>query len=175
MGSAMSSYREEDYKDGDSLVRFPRTKIERLGLLLALVAGMALAGGLVYAGMTQPKRVIAFLDVSTMTQGTFPGRWNPRVGITLASAAAVMLVAFWFTTNPGRKPWFAQKFRLPNRTSIDFRLVMGSALFGIGWGLSGYDPATSLASVLTGSVDAVIFVAMMFLGMLAAIRFSRSS
>ena len=68
---------------------------------------------------------------------------------------------------------FISRFVLPIRTSIDFKLVVGSALFGIGWGIAGYDPGSAVASLLTGSTDAVIFVGTMCLGMLFATRFSR--
>ena len=74
----------------------------------------------------------------------------------------------------GAKPWLAPKFILPRRTSIDFKLVIGAAVFGIGWGLSGYWPGSALASLLTGSVDVAIFVITMCLGMLFAKPFSRT-
>ena len=144
-----------------------------LGVLLAFVAGLLLAGGLVYSGLTQPKRVIGFLDLSTMLQGRFPGRWNPGWGIAVLSAVLVMLPAYWLVRRRGAKPWLAPKFILPRRNSIDFKLVIGSAVFGVGWGLSGYCPGSALASLLTGSVDVVIFVITMCLGMLFAKPFSR--
>lgn len=144
-----------------------------LGVVLAFVAGLVLAGGLVYSGLTQPKRVIGFLDLSTMLQGRFPGRWNPAWGIAVLSAVAVMLLAYWLARRPGAKPWLAPKFSLPRRNSIDFKLVIGSAIFGVGWGLSGYCPGPALASLMTGSVDVVIFVITMCLGMLFAKPFSR--
>lgn len=144
-----------------------------LALLLAGVAGLSFAAGLVLSGMTQPAKVIGFLNLGGMFRGAFPGQWDPSLAFVMAGAVGVTLLAFAVTPKPGKKPWLAKEFVLPTRRDIDRPLVLGAALFGVGWGLSGYCPGPALAALFTGSSDPVIFVAAMAAGMLIAKRFSR--
>ncbi|MFW9620784.1 MAG: DUF6691 family protein, partial [Macromonas sp.] len=86
-------------------------------LLLALVAGVVFALGLVVSGMTQPGKVLGFLNLAGMAQGEFPGAWDPSLGFVMGGAVLVTLVAFWVTPpnaqHPQRQPWLAPKFELP--------------------------------------------------------------
>lgn len=137
-------------------------------LAIACVAGLIFAAGLTLGGMTDPRRVIAFLDMRSMLSGPFPGEWDPTLGLVMLGALAVSLLAFWLTPAYSRKPWFTHEFMLPNHGSSDGRLIAGGVLFGIGWGLSGYCPGPVLASLLTGHIDAAIFVLSMLPGMYLA-------
>ena len=141
-------------------------------LFFALLAGALFAVGLVLSGMTQPAKVIGFLNVAGLVDPAPFGRWDPRLAFVMGGALLVTLVAFAVTPRPGRKPWLAESFQLPTRKDIDARLLAGAALFGIGWGLAGYCPGPALASVLTGGLDALVFVAALAAGMWAAVRFS---
>lgn len=137
-------------------------------LAIACLAGLIFAAGLTLGGMTDPRRVIAFLDMRNMLQGPFPGEWDPTLGLVMLGAVSVSLLAFWLTPAYGRKPWFTRDFMLPHRGESDGRLIAGGVLFGIGWGLSGYCPGPVLASLLTGHIDAALFVLAMLPGMYLA-------
>lgn len=125
-------------------------------LLAATGAGFLFASGLCVSGMTDPARVVAFLDVT--------GDWNPALALVMASAiAAFALPARWLR---GRRPWFAERVLLPTARHVDAPLVAGSVLFGVGWGLAGYCPGPALlGAVATG--DGRLFVAAMVAGMAA--------
>ena len=143
--------------------------------LWALLSGGLFAAGLVLGGMTQPAKVLAFLDIGALSKGISSsaqlGYWDPSLAFVMGGALMVTLVAFWIT--PSRiKPLAAEKFYLPTRTGVDRNLLLGSALFGIGWGLAGYCPGPAFASVLTGGQDVLYFVLAMVTGMGAAKRFS---
>jgi len=139
-------------------------------LFFALLAGALFAVGLVLSGMTQPAKIIGFLNVAGLVDPVRFGRWDPSLAFVMGGALLVTLVAFAVTPRPGRKPWLAESFQLPTRKDIDARLLLGAALFGIGWGLAGYCPGPALASVLTGGLDALVFVAALAAGMWAAVR-----
>ena len=147
------------------------------GLPLALVAGVLFALGLVVSGMTQPGKVLGFLNLAGMAQGAFPGAWDPSLGFVMGGAVLVTLVAFWVTPpnaqHPQRQPWLAPKFELPTKKALDAPLLTGAALFGIGWGLAGYCPGPALASLFTGGSDVWWFVPAMLAGMWLAQRTSR--
>lgn len=144
-----------------------------LRLLSALASGALFAVGLTVSGMTRPAKVIGFLDLT----GLAHGRWDPSLAFVMGGALMVTLVAFALTppspTCPGRRPWLVPDFDLPGRRDIGGRLLLGSALFGVGWGLVGYCPGPALASVLV-SRDAAVFVLFMLLGMTLARRWLRS-
>ena len=139
-------------------------------LFFAGLAGALFAFGLVLSGMTQPAKIIGFLNLAGLVDPARFGRWDPSLAFVMGGALLVTLVAFAVTPRPGRKPWLAESFVLPTRKDIDGRLVLGAALFGIGWGLAGYCPGPALASVLTGGLDALVFVAALAAGMWAAVR-----
>ena len=139
-------------------------------LLFAATCGAVFALGLVISGMTQPAKVIGFLNLAGLWNAQRYGPWDPSLAFVMGGALCVTLVAFTITTRPGRTPWLAVRFELPSRKDIDWRLLLGAALFGIGWGVVGYCPGPALASLLVNGADAVIFVACMAAGMWAAKR-----
>ena len=136
--------------------------------LVALAAGLLFSLGLVVSGMTQPAKVIGFLHLAGLTQGiswqATPGFWDPSLALVMGGALLVTLLAFAITPRKS-KPWADDKFHLPTRNDIDAKLLIGSALFGMGWALAGYCPGPALASLLSGGVDAATFVAALLVGM----------
>jgi uncharacterized protein len=131
--------------------------------LTALAAGLLFALGLVLSGMTQPAKVIGFLDIT--------GAWDPSLAFVMGGAVIVTLFAFALTPRTGNKPWFAERFELPSKNAlqdVDARLVVGSALFGVGWGLVGYCPGPAFATVFSGGIPVAVFVATLLSGMFLA-------
>jgi uncharacterized membrane protein YedE/YeeE len=126
-------------------------------LMMALVAGLVFGLGLIVSGMTDPAKVIGFLDIF--------GNWNPSLAFVMGGAIAVGLIAFPFATRRATA-LLGGPIRLPTGSKIDRRLVLGSIAFGAGWGLAGYCPGPALASLLT-SMDGKpwLFVAAMLVGM----------
>jgi len=124
--------------------------------LSAFICGFVFALGLGFAGMTRPEKVIGFLDVV--------GNWDPTLAIVMASAVVVASVGFPLVLRRSR-PLYGESFELPQRSAIDGRLLFGAALFGVGWGLSGYCPGPALVSLPTGSPQPITFVACMAIGM----------
>ncbi len=144
-------------------------------LTFAFASALLFALGLVVSGMTQPAKVIGFLHLGGLKNGLSwtaqEGYWDPSLALVMGGALLVTLIAFAITPKAPRKPWAAASFRLPSRTDIDRPLLLGAAVFGIGWGLAGYCPGPALSSVLTSGADALLFVAAMLLGMWVAKRF----
>ena len=124
----------------------------------ALVAGALFGAGLVLSGMTDPRNVLGFLD--------FSAAWNPRLVAVMAGAVGVhaALLALLARAAGGR----GARLLPPRDNRVDRSLVAGAAIFGIGWGLSGYCPGPAIASLGTGARTAFAFVAAMIVGMLAA-------
>ena len=132
-------------------------------LILAQFAiGLIFGLGLVIAGMSNPAKVLNFLDVA----GIGSGLWDPSLAFVLAGAIAVTFVGYKLVLRRGQ-PIFGEKFHLPTAQDIDARIIAGPAIFGIGWGLAGFCPGPAFTA-LTSGVPAAIFVAAMLAGMLAA-------
>ena len=127
-------------------------------LLIAALTGALFGAGLLVSGMTRPARVIGFLDVTRA--------WDPSLAFVMAGAILVNALAFWSIARRRTAPWFDGAFHLPTRQDVDWRLVAGSAFFGIGWGLVGYCPGPALVTAAAGSASGAIFVAAMLAGML---------
>lgn len=134
-------------------------------LVISFISGVIFAAGLTLSGMTEPEKVIGFLDLKEMFVGPFPGRWDASLLFVVLGALAVALLGYALTPYASVKPWFAREFVLSSRRGVDVRLIIGAMVFGVGWGLSGYSPATALASLLTGQIDTAIFVLAMLPGM----------
>jgi uncharacterized protein len=127
----------------------------RLHLFFALLSGMLFGLGLALSGMVDPAKVQGFLDVT--------GLWDPTLAFVMLGALMVTTPAFrWVLRRPG--PWFASGFSLPTRTDLDGRLILGAALFGIGWGLGGLCPGPAIADLIIGNAGIYLFVAAMLLG-----------
>lgn len=124
--------------------------------LAAFAAGMLFAIGLGISGMTQPDKVIGFLDLF--------GKWDPALMFVMGGAVLVYGIGFRLLRRLAR-PILAAGFQIPTRKDIDARLLTGASLFGVGWGLSGFCPGPALVSLASLSADVFIFVGAMLVGM----------
>lgn len=124
--------------------------------LSEFVAGLIFGLGLIISGMTDPSKVIGFLDVA--------GSWDPSLAFVMGGAILVGAIAFAIAKKR-TKDFFGGAMQLPSSTNIDRRLVGGSLMFGAGWGLAGFCPGPALVSLAAGVPKAVVFVAAMLLGM----------
>lgn len=125
-------------------------------LLTAFGTGLVFGLGLLLSGLANPAKVLAFLDLA--------GPWDPSLLFTMGGAVAVAAVAFRVAGRRGRT-LLGAALRLPAATGIDRRLVLGSVVFGIGWGLAGFCPGPAIASLATGSLKPLLFVLAMVAGM----------
>jgi uncharacterized membrane protein YedE/YeeE len=128
-----------------------------MSLVLAGIAGLVFGAGLLVSGMTQPAKVIGFLDIT--------GSWDPSLMFVMGGGVVVYLLAFQAIRTWRKDPWFDIKFHLPTRRDLDAPLLAGSALFGIGWGLGGLCPGPGIVSAAAGSITGIAFVAAMLVGM----------
>ena len=131
-------------------------------VLAALVSGLIFGFGLVISGMTQPTRVLGFLDVLGIASGT----WDPTLAFVMIGALAVAAPGYLLTRRRER-PLLAKVAAWPTKSDIDRPLVAGAVLFGLGWGLVGLCPGPAIANLATLSSRIVAFVIAMAVGMLA--------
>ena len=124
--------------------------------LSAFAAGLIFGLGLIVSGMTDPSKVIGFLDVA--------GRWDPSLAFVMVGAIAVGLFAYRYA-HKRAVAFLGGAMRLPTARQIDRRLIAGSLTFGVGWGLAGYCPGPALVSLGAGQDKAVAFVLAMLAGM----------
>lgn len=124
-----------------------------MNLAISLLVGALFAIGLGVAGMTRPERVLAFLEFR-----------DPALIFTMGGATVVTLVGFALVLRRER-PLYGPRFTLPTRRDIDRPLLVGAALFGLGWGLVGLCPGPALTGLASGSPQVFLFVAAMFAGM----------
>jgi uncharacterized membrane protein YedE/YeeE len=134
-------------------------RCQAMSVALAAVVGIALGAGLLLSGMTSPARVIGFLDVR--------GGWDPSLGLVMAGAIAVYAPLARWIQRARRTPWTDVAFHLPTRRDLDGKLVVGAAIFGVGWGLGGLCPGPGVVAAAAGSETGLLFVAAMLVGMLA--------
>jgi hypothetical protein len=127
-----------------------------LQIIAAFGSGLIFGAGLMISGMTDPLRVLGFLDVF--------GRWDPTLAFVMIAALVVTMPGFALARYLG-KPVLAAQNLWPTRTVIDRRLVFGAVLFGIGWGLVGLCPGPSLVNLATFSPPVIVFVAAMAVAM----------
>ena len=125
-------------------------------LFPAFLSGVLFAFGLAIGGMTDPRKVIAFLD--------FAGDWDPSLAFVMGGAVLVFSLAIRWSRRR-TAPLFGDAFRLPTRRDIDTPLVAGAALFGIGWGLGGYCPGPALVGAMSFQSGALLFTGSMLAGM----------
>lgn len=126
--------------------------------LLALLSGVLFGAGLALSQMLNPNKVLAFLDMT--------GRWDPSLAFVMLGALAVAMPAFrWILKRPA--PLFADAFHLTRKTLLEPRLLFGAAIFGIGWGITGYCPGPAVASIALLIPDALVMVAAIYAGFFA--------
>ena len=135
--------------------------MERLSEFLV---GLLFGIGLILAGMTDPSKVIGFLDLA--------GAWDPSLALVMGGA--ILVGVFAFTAARRRSTsFFGGAMQLPTTRDIDVRLIGGSVLFGAGWGLAGFCPGPAIVSVGAGQPKAVVFTLAMLLGMVVFEIFER--
>lgn len=135
-----------------------------MGSFIGALAGLLFGLGLIVSGMVQPAKVLGFLDLA--------GAWDPSLAFVMAGAIAVGLPTFALARRR-RETFLGLQMQLPSSTVVDRRLVGGSLLFGIGWGLAGLCPGPALVVAGTGNLQALVFVAAMAAGMAVFERLER--
>ena len=128
----------------------------RASVIVSLVSGTLFGAGLAVGGMTNPARVRGFLDLF--------GNWDPTLAFVMGSALIVMAIA-WVIQRRMAKPAFAGQFALPGTSDLTPRLLGGSALFGIGWGIAGLCPGPGFAALAIEPAKAAAFILAMLAGM----------
>jgi uncharacterized membrane protein YedE/YeeE len=126
-----------------------------MAVLVAALAGIVFGAGLAFSGMTNPAKVLAFLDVA--------GDWDPTLALVMGSALGVGALAFAAARRRAH-PWLAPAFGVPTRRDLDPQLLGGAALFGLGWGLVGLCPGPALASLVRGTPEVALFTGSMVAG-----------
>jgi len=126
-------------------------------ILCAFYAGFVFGIGLIVSRMVNPAKVLGFLDLA--------GPWDPSLALVMAGAIAVSVVAYAVAARRA-VTWLGTPMRLPEMREIDRRLVLGSVVFGVGWGLAGFCPGPALVALGAGEPQAVVFVVAMIAGML---------
>jgi uncharacterized membrane protein YedE/YeeE len=124
--------------------------------LANLVAGIVFGLGLVISGLANPAKVLNFLD--------FAGAWDPSLAFVMVGAVATAALGYRLVLAQP-KPAFDARFHLPTATAIDRRMLAGAAMFGVGWGLSGYCPGPAITALPLLNASTLVFVAAMLLGM----------
>ena len=125
-------------------------------ILIALGTGLLFGIGLILSGMTDPAKVVGFLDLA--------GNWDPSLAFVMGGAVVVATIGFRFARRRDTA-LLGVPMRLPSGSTIDRRLIMGGVTFGVGWGLGGFCPGPALASLLSGGMKPIIFVVAMLVGM----------
>jgi uncharacterized protein len=127
-----------------------------MAIFTSFIAGLIFGLGLILSGMTNPKKIIDFLDIS--------GQWDPSLLFVMLGALAVSVMAFRFARKRA-KTYLDLDLQLPSARQIDRKLVIGSITFGAGWGIAGYCPGPAMTSLLTGQLEPAVFVLAMLAGM----------
>lgn len=130
-----------------------------MSFLVNLALGLLFGIGLVVSGMSDPAKVLNFLDLA--------GTWDPSLAFVMGGAVLVTFVGYRMVLARGR-PLASDRFHLPTRKDIDLRVTAGPAIFGLGWGLGGFCPGPALTALGLGAAGTLAFVPAMVLGMWAA-------
>ena len=132
-----------------------------MSVVVQFVIGLIFGLGLVIAGMSNPAKVQNFLDLA--------GAWDPSLAFVMLGAIVVAFIGFRLVL-ARLQPIMGDMFHLPTAKDIDSRILVGPAIFGIGWGLAGFCPGPAFTALSGGSTAAILFVITMFMGMYAAQR-----
>jgi uncharacterized membrane protein YedE/YeeE len=130
-----------------------------MGKLSILLSGLLFGTGLTISGMVNPMKILNFLDIS--------GPWDPTLIFVMGSGLVVTLLGYQIIFKRNA-PLFVTSFRLPTSQDIDVKLLGGAALFGLGWGLTGFCPGPAIASLVFGRMESITFVIAMAAGMIIA-------
>lgn len=128
-------------------------------MITSYLIGLIFGVGISISGMANPAKVLNFFDVA--------GTWDPSLAFVMGGALAVTFLGYRFVLKRP-EPFLADAFHLPMRRELDLRLIGGSAVFGVGWGIAGFCPGGALPALGTGRADVFIFVAALLAGILIA-------
>lgn len=134
--------------------------------LIALLSGLVFGVGLIIAGMTNPAKIIGFLNIF--------GEWDPSLMLVMGGAIAFTLPTFYLLKKR-QKTFFQLPFLWSLTEAVDKRLLIGSALFGVGWGLAGFCPGPGIITLTTGQTEPLLFVVSMVVGMTVYYFFDKAS
>ena len=126
--------------------------------IFSLFAGILFAIGLGISQMTDPTKVIGFLSITD--------NWDPSLAFVMGGAMGIYLLGYKLLLPSAKKPIFSNQFDIPNLKLIDKQLVMGSGIFGIGWGMSGFCPGPGITSIVTGNPESIVFVGSIIIGVI---------
>ena len=130
--------------------------------ILSIICGIIFSIGLGISGMTQPQKVIGFLDIF--------GEWNPSLAFVMGGAVLSYLALQLLIQRNFSIPVLGGSFQIPSRNNLDRSLIIGALLFGSGWGLGGYCPGPAITALGSGSFNSLLFVVAMGIGMFVADR-----
>lgn len=139
-------------------------------IVLQFGIGLLFGLGLIVAGMSDPAKVLNFLDLA----GIATGMWDASLAFVLGAAVIVTAIGYRLVLRQPR-PVLATEFHLPHKTRVEWPVIVGPAIFGLGWGLVGLCPGPAFVALGTGSTAAVAFVGAMLAGMIVARRLALSS
>ena len=125
-------------------------------LIFALFTGIVFGTGIAVSGMMNPAKVLNFFDVA--------GTWDPSLAFVMGGALVVTFLGYRLTWRRAA-PLFGDRFQLPTSTAIDARLVGGSAIFGIGWGIAGFCPGAAIPALGTGRWEVALFLVSVVVGL----------
>ena len=132
----------------------------RMAVLLQFIVGLIFGLGLIVSGMSNPAKVLNFLDFAAIRTGT----WDASLAFVMAGAIVVTFAGYKLALRRPQ-PVFGERFYLPTREDIDARVIAGPAIFGVGWGLGGFCPGPAITALGFGTKAALIFVIAMLAGM----------
>jgi uncharacterized membrane protein YedE/YeeE len=135
---------------------------KHIGLLSQYAIGVLFGWGLIISGMSNPEKVLGFLDLT--------GNWDPSLMFVMMGAVAVGLGGFYVMSKRSQA-FFGGALHIPTRRDISKPLVIGSTIFGVGWGIAGICPGPALVALGTGHIKALVFVVAMLIGMEICERF----
>ena len=128
--------------------------------IAAMVIGMIFGAGIAISGMINPAKVLNFFDIA--------GTWDPSLALVMGGALVTAIIGYRLVFGAFPKPLMNEKFALPTNVTIDKRLLIGSAIFGIGWGISGFCPGASIPALGIGEMSAALFFGSMVVGIMIA-------
>lgn len=135
-------------------------------LILLFISGLVFGTGLVISGMANPQKVQNFLDLF--------GNWDPSLAFVMGGAIAVTAPGYWLLRKR-TQPLFSQQFYFPTRQDIDKNLLLGAAIFGIGWGIGGFCPGPAITAIPLVATGTLAFVPAMLVGMVIAKSMTRKN
>ena len=131
---------------------------------ISLLCGLLFGLGLTLSGMVLPEKVLAFLDIA--------GNWDPSLALVMAGALLVFMPGYFLLIKPRHLAVSGEPFHLPKKQRLDRRLIVGSGIFGVGWGLVGICPGPAITALVTGQWQILLFVAAMLFGIKLACWFT---